>query len=174
MRTNSASGARRLRTNRRYLIANRTDAVIYAEKEGGGLAFLRRLRNPSGRRHERDLVADKPGTGRSSAGNGTIHHALDRNSMRHERSAEAFAAVVARAIGRECEESTCRGLVLVAEPHFLGMLRARLPERTRKIVIAEVGREFVRLGDREVSEKVFRAIGGDFIRKPKSKGQVNL
>lgn len=163
------TGARTIWKNRRYVVANRTDAVIYAEAEGGDFSFLRRLKNPIGRRHEGKLVSDHPGVGRSSAGDGTIHHALDRNVLRHETSAKKFASAIARAVGRECDQSDCRGLILVAEPHFLGLLRAELPDRIRKLVVAEVPREFVRLPDRVVARKVIAAIDDDLKFKPSEK-----
>jgi len=86
---------------RRYVVANRTDAAIYAENAEGGLSFLKRFRNPRGRRHESALVA---------------------------------------------------------EPHFLGLLRSELSGPIRKIVLAEVPREFVHLSDREISAELARSL----------------
>lgn len=143
---------------RRYLVANRTDAVIYAENEDGGLHFVRRLRNPSGRRHENTLVSDRPGSVQSSAGK-TIRHALDRNSLHHEEKAKKFAARIVRNLWKEHEHGDCQGLILVAEPHFLGLLRSELPDPLWKIVLAEVPREFVYLSDEEVSAQVRRSLG---------------
>lgn len=135
---------------RRFVLANRTDAVIYRYGADGEFEFVRRLSNPSGRKAERELVSDRAGAKASSAASGTIRHALDRVTNHHEGRAKRFAARIGRALEKARENEAFEELVLVAEPRFLGYLREALPPGMRKLVSEEIGREFKRGSDREI------------------------
>lgn len=147
----------RNRKIRRTLLANRTGAVIYREGRQGQLIFMKRLTHPEGSLTEAALDSDKPGRGVSSAGEGSIHHALDRKSHRHEESARRFAAEISRSLKQLRLQDPYEELVLVAEPHFLGLLRAALPHAIRSLVRLEIPREYARGSDRVVGKLIQQA-----------------
>ena len=104
-----------------YVIASRVSAVIYTNGSDHKFHFLDRLSNPQGCLREIDLDSDKPGRGFSSPGV-AFHHSLDRRSKSHEQVAKRFARKIGRILERAQRENRFDNLVLVAEPHFLGLL----------------------------------------------------
>ena len=72
--------------------------------------------------------------------------------------AQKFAGEIAEYLS-ECEaQGRFTELVLVAEPRFLGFLRARLPQRLKKLVRDEVNREYTQASDQVIREKVLQAL----------------
>jgi protein required for attachment to host cells len=141
-----------------FVVASRTDAVFYYDGDDHKFHFINRLSNPLGNEHERELDSDRPGSGVSSAAGGTIRHALDRRSFRHERVAETFARKIADSLESSLNEKRFSSLVLVAEPHFLGLLRSALPEAVSQTIKNEVGREYPDSSDAEIRERIFRIL----------------
>ncbi len=144
-----------------YVVANRSEAVFYADGSDRKFHFVERLTNKKGHRHESELVSDRPGRGVSSAGGG-IHHGLEPGTSHHELAARRFAKRVAAALERGRSQKLFRELVLVAEPHFLGLLRRSLTSKTREAVTHEVGHEYYAQGSgEEVRARILKAIQKD-------------
>ncbi|HTL11532.1 MAG TPA: host attachment protein [Bdellovibrionota bacterium] len=144
--------------NRWYVLANRTHAVVYTNGAKSPFQFVQRLSNPEGRMMEIELDADKPGRGVSSAGQGTFRHAFDRRSHSHERSAKRFALQIGQALTQAWLTGLFDHLTLVAEPHFLGLLRGALPPAIRDRITHEVVREYLTGSDAEIWEQILRQI----------------
>ncbi|MDR3606635.1 MAG: host attachment protein [Oligoflexia bacterium] len=142
-----------------YVVANRTDAVFYGRGKDKKFHFIDRLTNKRGHLRETELVSDKPGTGFSSAGGGTIHHGLDRRFEQHEQVAQRFARKIAFILDSAYRAENFRDLVLVAEPHFLGLLRAELSPPVRDAVKFEVPREYAQGSDEKIQKQIMEAIG---------------
>ncbi len=141
------------------VVATRTRAVFYSvDHRGEKLQFIKRLSNEEGRFADSKLGSSRPGTGFSSAAGGTIHHALDRGFTRHEIVARRFARKIADELSVDRRQRRFRDVVLVAEPHFLGLLRGVLDAPTRKAVAHEVNREYPRGSDASIRVNVFNAI----------------
>ena len=141
-----------------YVVANRTDAVFYKDTRDHKFAFVERLGNPAGKLTEMELDSDKPGRGFSSASNGSIHHSLDRRSHRHEKVAKDFARKIADSLEEAFKGDHMNEVVLVAESHFLGLIREVLPLAVRKLVKHEVNREYVQGSDQELHRLILKAI----------------
>ncbi len=141
-----------------YVLANRTGAEIYINGADGRFHLVEKFSNPQGSLTEGELGADRAGRGVSSA-DSSIHHALDRHHAQHERVAVDFARRIARFLEEAKQKDRFGGLVLVAGPHFLGLLRAAISPQVKESVTAEIPREFVHSqSDREVRERVLRAM----------------
>lgn len=155
------SAARDLDLNNKkrwYVVANRAGAVFYSDGDGGKFHFIARLENEKGRLTESELDSDKPGKGFSSGGGGTIHHGLDRRSKHHEAAAKDFAGRIAVELEAARREDRFSELVLVAEPHFLGLLREALKPETKRAVRHEVRREYAQGSDAELRAQIIAAI----------------
>jgi protein required for attachment to host cells len=63
---------------------------------------------------------------------------------------ERFAKRIARRLDTERRNGDCQELVIIAAPHFLGMLRPQLSPSTRKIVVREVAKDLVRAKDAQL------------------------
>jgi protein required for attachment to host cells len=162
MRTGSGDYFRdrtvRERKTRWFVFANRTDAVFYLDLPAHHFRFVDRLENPAGSRMESDFDSDRPGSGMSSAGDGTIRHSLDRRFHHAERNIEQFAGAVARRLEEALGHHEFTELVMVAEPHFLGVLRSKLSPGVRDRVRHEVHRELIQGSDDELRAAAIRAI----------------
>lgn len=100
------------------------------------------LTNPAAHADERELVADAAGRrGASTTQSG--NSAYGGGSMKAHRI-EDFAAEVCRRVAVSLRETRAEQLHLVAEPHFLGLLRQRLDADVRKRVGAEVSKSLAR------------------------------
>jgi protein required for attachment to host cells len=143
-----------------YVLANRTEAVIYVDGDDRKFHFLERMSNPSGQLAERELTSDRPGRSYSSAAGGTVHHSLDRHrAQKHEEAARRFARSISQTLETARNEGRFGSLVLVAEPHFLGLLRDALPSSVQRTVRHEVNHEYGNASEDELRVQVLHAIG---------------
>ena len=142
-----------------FLAANRAEALIYKEVNGEKkMELLTCLNEPNSHLHERDLDSDGPGTGFSSAGGGTIHHGLDRTFHRHEQIGKDFVRKIMKSLMEIETEERFQELVLVAEPHFLGLLKAALPASMKKKLTLEKTHEFTLETDAEIQKYLYALI----------------
>ena len=130
-----------------YLVANRAEARIYQDRPKHGFEFVQRMENPEGKMSESELDSDRPGRSFSSARGASISHSLDQTAIRHETVAKRFAAMLAKVLESSVREGKFSELVLVAEPHFLGLLRAAIPASVRDRIGHEINREFAQGSD---------------------------
>ena len=139
-----------------YLIANRSEAKIYQDRPKHHFEFVLKLENPEGRLSESELDSDRPGRGYSSASTrlGTISHGLDKTSVHHEVTAKRFASEIAKVLESGAHDGRFRDLVLVAEPHFLGLLRAVITTKVKNRIEMEIIREFAYGNEKELREFV--------------------
>jgi len=142
-----------------YALANRSGAVLYQTTKNKKFEFVERFENPNGKLTEGEFDSDAPGTGISSAGGHTIHHALDRTFKHHERDANIFAKRIADALGEAARVGRFNELVLVSEPHFLGLLRASLLPSVRELISHELNREYAQGSDEQIHHLILQAIG---------------
>jgi protein required for attachment to host cells len=134
-----------------YLVANRVEAVVYAGEMGRNFHFVKRLNNPKGKLTETQLVADKPGRGFSSSRNG-VRHGFAPHSLYHEQVAIQFARKIGKFLDRSLTDNEFTDLVVMAEPHFLGLLNQGIPERVKKKILREVPREWNEGSDRDLEK----------------------
>ncbi|WP_040455167.1 host attachment protein [Hydrocarboniphaga effusa] len=100
------------------------------------------LTNPAAHADERELVADAAGRrGASTTQSG--NSAYGGGSMKAHRI-EEFAAEVCKRVAISLRETQAEQVHLIAEPHFLGLLRQRLDAEIRKRVGAEVSKSLAR------------------------------
>lgn len=120
-------------------VANQELARIYSStKMGGALSEVASLEHPEARQQARDLKSDRPGRAFDSAGQG--RHGMDPPTDPTEQEAIRFAREIAEKIEEGRLQDRFSRLVLVAGPHFLGLLRRELSEPCRKLVVAEVAK----------------------------------
>jgi len=128
--------------NRWFLTADRIQAVVHRTGEKHRLEFVFRLSNPEGRSLESELDSDRPGrTGHSSPGDRT-RHALDQHAKKHAQVGRVFAREIGARLAQELRAGKFDELVVMAEPRFLGLLRAALPAAVRARIVRDVPREF--------------------------------
>ena len=120
------------------LAAHRGGAKFYEHTTPGSLRLVQEIDHPIGRLHNRDLVSDGPGRIGYEGGNVAMATPqVDRVREEAQRFARSLAEALAAArVARSFER-----LILVAEPHFLGLLRAALDGPTASTVMGSVANE---------------------------------
>ena len=98
----------------------------------------------------RTFGTDRPGRTFGSADGS--RHAVEPRVDWHEYEKHLFAVSMAKVLDEAAERGAFDRLVLVAPPKTLGALRAALKPRTRKMVIAEVGKDLTHVPVRGLTE----------------------
>ena len=117
------------------LVANRTGARIF-ERAGRNLTLVRSIQHPAGRLRDQDIEQGESERTFDKHARGRAHTASP-----HEHAAERFAAALANDLRHGRLEHGVDRLVLVAEPHFLGLLRGKLDDTTAKLVVGAVPKD---------------------------------
>lgn len=141
-----------------YVVANRSDAVFYAESPKKAFHFLARLENPRARLAERKLVSDRPGRTFSSPATGKARSSLEPKSTQQEELSRKFARKIVDRLEKIRDDHQYERMILVAGPSFLGVLRDTLGPALRKLITQELPREYVRGSDRAISRRIRSAL----------------
>lgn len=140
-----------------YVVANRAGAVIYKDNDQHQFDYVYRFTNSKARKKESELDSDRPGKGASSASK-NVRHSLDKHNNKHEVVAVKFSKKIAEALSKGAQEKRFDELVLVAEPHFLGLLRDQVPLRLRPLIKYEVHHEYLQGSQKKLRERILKAI----------------
>jgi protein required for attachment to host cells len=115
------------------LVASRIGARLFL-RENHHLTLVKSIEHPEGRKN---TESEAP---RSSDRHAKSRNANDRESA-HERAAKQFARSLATLLqGRRIEHKMDR-VVLVAEPHMLGLIKGELDPVTRGLVIQTISKD---------------------------------
>ena len=136
------------------LVANRARGAIFRKTKGEKIEFLERFENPKGKLREQELVSDRPGKSQSSAGSGLPRHSLGKESVWHERAASVFAKSLIAAIDTGHGQGRFDELIIMAEPHFLGLLRGFIPKQLAHVPRRELGHELKFIDTKKVEKRV--------------------
>jgi protein required for attachment to host cells len=115
------------------LVAHRGGARLFENKgPGKGLNLLHNIPHPEGRLKNKDIGFDSNGQGR---------HSLSSEQEPTAHVTEQFAKQLSTMLDDGRHQQLYGKLVLVAEPRFLGNLRAALSTPTAALVTATVGKD---------------------------------
>jgi len=145
------------KTTRYYVFANAVEAIIYRDTYERKFEFIQRISNPRGTLRDSDLGSDRPGKSYSSAGNGTIHHALTQKVSQHDQISRDFARKITARLCSIHFSEKFNELVLIAGPRFLGLLRQTLPKTIRSLVRLEVHHQYVFVSDQALAKSIQKA-----------------
>ena len=133
------------------LVANQSEARIYAlDGPRGPLVEVERLEHEAGHAHEGELTTDRPGRAFQSVGD--VRHAMEPPVDPKEQEAMKFAKEVSQRLESGRQEGSFDRLVLVAAPHFLGLLRKSLSDATTKLVTEEIAKNLLQFNAQEIRE----------------------
>ena len=122
--------------------AERTKARFFTHAgRGSGLQEIRALVHPKSRAHGIAFDSDRQGRTQDRYGQG--RHAYAQEELPKDREAANFAREVAASIRDFRTHEHCNRVILMAEPGFLGLLRASLDDASAKLVDGEVHKELV-------------------------------
>ena len=133
------------------LSANRSSASLF-ESDWPGKSMLRiqDIPHPQGRMQNQDIDTDKPGRVFDSFGEG--RHSTSPKQEPTEHIAQQFALDLAEMLNKGRLTNAYDKLVLIAEPKFLGILRAALDKNTESLVIQTVNKELLDVKEEDLAE----------------------
>ena len=139
------------------LVADACGARVFQTTDcGRTLSFLRRFAHAESRAMEAKLASDRQGSARSSDHLGAS--TVQPHTARKEIEAINFASLLADHLGVSSQRKQFASLVLVAPPHFLGLLREALSPATSRLVLASVAKDLVYMNTESIREKLAAAV----------------
>ena len=133
------------------LSANRSSASLFeSDWPGKSMRRIQDIPHPQGRMQNKDIDTDKPGRVFDSFGEG--RHSTSPKQEPTEHIAQQFALDLAEMLNKGRLTNAYDKLVLIAEPKFLGVLRAALDKNTESLVIQTVNKELLDVKEDELSE----------------------
>ena len=136
------------------VVVNRTKAKIFVDQVGPvnrpvkGLKLIEELKNPLGRERNKALQNSKPSMGRSPTSVGP--HSMTGEKNPHEDAAVEFAKKVCLHLEKNQYNKNFEGLVLVAEPHFMGLLKKKMKKKLRDSVVQWVNKDLSKTPMKEI------------------------
>jgi len=125
----------------RVIVADSMRADLYDLPEPrAALQAIGTIANELSGKHERDLGRAPPGR---RMGTGGARTALQPRHTHKQHATEQFARQVARAVATHGRSAGVDGVVLVAAPRFLALVKSHLSKTAAARVIGEVRRDLV-------------------------------
>lgn len=115
--------------------------LFSANGSKGPWKLVHSLEHPESRLQDSELSDRERGRQQQSGGAGG-RPAMEPVTAPKEVEREAFAAELGRLLDHEYDVNSYTDLVLVAPPHFLGLLRKNLAAKLRKHVIGDLDKDF--------------------------------
>ena len=119
------------------VVADSTRARIFTtDSAHSPLIEIETMAHPEGRLHDRDLTSDLPG--KDVGGDGSGGHAYQAKTDPKKHELAEFAKRVANHLDDARNANKLSNLLIVAEPAFLGKLRAHLSTGTKEKIVFEL------------------------------------
>lgn len=134
------------------LVASASEARIFdTDRIGEPMECIREFSHPEGREKGSDLVSDRPGHYKSK---GTGHGAFIEQTDPREHEIDQFASELARELDKGRTENAYSKLVVVAAPHFHGLLNNHMNEHTRGMVVKDIQKDLTDCEMRELQTRL--------------------
>jgi protein required for attachment to host cells len=141
----TCSGANVFRMERTWiLVANAAGAKVY-DAGRAQLSLLREIEHPEGRLRDAELVSDRSGRTRKAIGGMAPRTAVDPQTTPRAAEARRFALHLGKELDRARAAGEVEALVIVAPPHFLGLVQELLPRQVKRRLRASLARDYVAL-----------------------------
>lgn len=132
------------------LVADSTHARTYAQVKGE-LHLQDTLEHPQSREHSQDLMGNRPNQNQHPMEKGLKGD--EAQSLRDDES-QAFAREVSHMLSKAHATNRFAELVIVADPRFLGMLRATLSRPVTAAVTATVDKRALQMSSEQLTRLV--------------------
>jgi protein required for attachment to host cells len=140
------------------LVSDACRATMYAtEKRGDEWEVVGSYTHPESRLKNSELSSTEPGHSAKSKG-GSRHTALEPTTTPKQAEMEHFAQQLADVLSAGTMQRSFEKVVLVAPPHFLGLLRHRLSTETEKCILTVVHKDYTFADPREARQRLEDAV----------------
>ena len=138
------------------LVANASEARLFGtDKIGEGMERIKEFKHQESREKGSDLASDRPGHYQSK---GTGHGAFAEHTDPKDYEAERFAGELANILEEGRTSNKYKKLVLVAAPHFHGLLNTHMNEHTRALVVNNIQKDFTSVESYELPRRLKESI----------------
>jgi protein required for attachment to host cells len=131
------------------LVANASQASVYLnEGPNKGLVRQKTLEHAASREKGADLASDRPGQQQGpNAGRGSLVGAKSPRQVEAER----FALQVARELDQGRTKNAYQRLILVASPHFMGLINQHLDAHVRQLVSDSIEKDYTKISEKALA-----------------------
>ena len=144
------------------VVAHRAGARIFEHRTGHDLGHelleLRSVDHPEGRKKSGQIDSDRSGSTFTGQRGATGNRAMGQEETSHEHVAATFAKSIAEDLRKGRMDNQFHQLLLVAEPHFLGMLEAALDKPTAKLVSGTLNKDYANVPGHEMFALVRKSL----------------
>jgi protein required for attachment to host cells len=140
------------------LVCDAAKARIFEIRDGDPTWHVVELVLHEGSRSKASELVGGPSGTRSSEGRSVHHNALAPASSPKEVEKDGFAHTLATTLDQAMRSARFRKWVLVAPPHFLGVMRGELTSELEKHLLTTVNKDFNDLAVRELSDRLRDAV----------------
>jgi len=131
------------------MVANASVAHLYCnEGPKKGLVRVKTLEHSASREKAANLVTDRPG---HFQGHGNGHGAYNPGKTPKEVEAERFALEVVRELNHGRTHNAYQRLILVASPHFMGLVNQQIDPHVRQMVSETIEKDYTKLNEKELA-----------------------
>lgn len=130
-------------TNAWVVVADAARArILSADSPIAPLRELLDLVSPEARLHERELASDRPGRVYDIVGDG--RHAAGTAVSPKEQEAKRFAKIIAEHLEQGRVDKAYDRVLLISEPHFLGLIRKAIHSQVARLVTVEIDKDLTK------------------------------
>ena len=145
-------------TNMWVLVCDAAKARVFEIRHGDPTWHAVELVLHEGSRSKASELVGGPSGTRSSPGRSVHHNALAPASSPKEVEKDGFAHTLATTLDRGLRSARFGKWVLVAPPHFLGLMRSELTSELEKHLLTTVDKDFNDLDVPDLSERLRDAV----------------
>ncbi|MDP3856136.1 MAG: host attachment protein [Stagnimonas sp.] len=130
--------------------------LFVAPQPAAPLQELETLLNPVAGQRESELVSDRPG--RIVKGRGGSSRGVGQEQTHKARAADQFANAVCARLAKARQAGELGRLYLIAEPHFLGLLRQHMEPATTALIAGEIDKDVTQRSAEDLRELLPRQL----------------
>lgn len=136
------------------LVADSSRGRLYSvPQKGKTWSFVKEYTHPASRVSEGGLTTDQPGRAHGSAGGGP-RSSMESKTSPKDVEFEHFAHELAEALHDGHGQQAYSRIVLVAPPHFLGLLRNTINHTVSKLIDVTVDKDYLHFSDQDIRERL--------------------
>jgi protein required for attachment to host cells len=137
------------------VVAHEAGARFFENRgRGTGLELVEEVEHPEGRARDRDMASDRPGRSFRKNSGDPGRASMGQSEGPHDRAVSDFARALADKLQDARVQNRYRGVVLVAPPKFLGLLRSSLDGPTAQLVMASLDKDLAASKQDEIVERL--------------------
>lgn len=131
------------------LLADGSRALLYGvPRTGTPWTLVKEYTHAASRVSEGGLTTDQPGRAHASVGGGA-RSAMESKTSPKEVEFEHFAHELAGVLHDGHGQQAYDRIVLVAPPHFLGLLRKTIDDTVAKLIVETLDKDYLHLSEKE-------------------------